>query len=44
VAESERQRQIDRAVVAGYRRTPAGDAEHESAVASLREAILDEPW
>jgi Arc/MetJ-type ribon-helix-helix transcriptional regulator len=44
VAESERRRQIDGAVITGYRRTPAGDAEHESAVASLREAILAEPW
>jgi Arc/MetJ-type ribon-helix-helix transcriptional regulator len=44
VAESERRRQIDRAVIAGYRRIPAGDADHQSAVASLRDAILDEPW
>jgi Arc/MetJ-type ribon-helix-helix transcriptional regulator len=44
VAESERRRQIDRAVIAGYRRVPAGNTEHESAVASLRDAILDEPW
>jgi Arc/MetJ-type ribon-helix-helix transcriptional regulator len=44
VAESERRRQIDRSVIAGYRRIPAGEAEHESAVASLRDAILDEPW
>jgi Arc/MetJ-type ribon-helix-helix transcriptional regulator len=44
VAESERRRRMDRAVIAGYRRRPAGDAERDSAVASLREAILDEPW
>jgi Arc/MetJ-type ribon-helix-helix transcriptional regulator len=44
VAESERRRRIDRAVIAGYQRIPAGEAEHESAVASLRDAILDEPW
>jgi Arc/MetJ-type ribon-helix-helix transcriptional regulator len=44
VAEAERRRQIDRAVVAGYQRIPAGQAERESAVASLRDAILDEPW
>jgi Arc/MetJ-type ribon-helix-helix transcriptional regulator len=44
VAESERRREIDRAVLAGYRRIPASEAEPESAVASLRDAILDEPW
>ena len=44
VAESERRRQIDRAVIAGYRRIPPYEVEHESAVASLRDAILDEPW
>jgi Arc/MetJ-type ribon-helix-helix transcriptional regulator len=44
VTESQRRRQIDRAVITGYQRTPAGDADHESAVASLREAIVDEPW
>ena len=44
VVESERRRQIDRAVIAGYRRAPAGPTEHAAAVASLRDAILDEPW
>ena len=44
VAESERRRKTDRAVVAGYRRVPAGKAEHEAAVASLRDAIREEPW
>jgi Arc/MetJ-type ribon-helix-helix transcriptional regulator len=44
VAESERRRKTDRAVVAGYRRVPASEAEHESAVASLRDAIREEPW
>jgi Arc/MetJ-type ribon-helix-helix transcriptional regulator len=44
VVEAERRRQIDQAVIAGYRRAPAGRTEHEAAVASLREAILDEPW
>lgn len=44
VAESERRRQTDRDVVEGYRRLPAGEAEHAAAVASLRDAILEEPW
>jgi Arc/MetJ-type ribon-helix-helix transcriptional regulator len=44
VVESERRRKTDRAVVAGYRRAPASEAEHESAVASLRDAIREEPW
>jgi Arc/MetJ-type ribon-helix-helix transcriptional regulator len=44
VADSERRRQIDRAVIDGYRRIPAGETEHVAGVASLRDAILDEPW
>ncbi len=44
VAEAERRRQIDRALVAGYQRSPAGEAEREAAIASLRDAILEEPW
>lgn len=44
VADSERRRQIDRVVIEGYRRIPASDTEHQAAVASLRDAILDEPW
>jgi Arc/MetJ-type ribon-helix-helix transcriptional regulator len=44
VTESARRRQTDRAIVDGYRRKPAGAAEREAAVASLRDAILEEPW
>jgi Arc/MetJ-type ribon-helix-helix transcriptional regulator len=44
VAESERRRKTDRAVIAGYRRVPAREVEHEAAVASLRDAIREEPW
>jgi Arc/MetJ-type ribon-helix-helix transcriptional regulator len=44
VAASERRRQIDRALTEGYQRRPAGDAEREAAIASLRDAILEEPW
>jgi hypothetical protein len=41
---SKAQRQIDRAIVAGYTRQPPTEAETTAAVASLRAAILDEPW
>ncbi|MBV9659932.1 MAG: hypothetical protein JO337_02115 [Acidimicrobiales bacterium] len=44
LAESDRRRRIDRSVIEGYRRTPAGDAEREAAIASLRDAIAEEPW
>ncbi len=40
----EHRRQIDRAIVAGYRRTPPTAVEHDAAVASLRDAIAEEPW
>jgi Arc/MetJ-type ribon-helix-helix transcriptional regulator len=44
VAELDRRRTTDSAVIAGYRRTPPTKAEEEAAIASLREAILEEPW
>ena len=44
VAESERRRKTDRAIVGGYRRLPSGQAEHDAAVSSLRDAIQEEPW
>ena len=44
VVESERRRQVDQAVIEGYQRRPAGIAEREAAIASLRDAILEEPW
>jgi Arc/MetJ-type ribon-helix-helix transcriptional regulator len=40
----ERRQQTDRAIVDGYRRTPPTAAEHDSAIASLRDAIAEEPW
>ncbi len=40
----ERRRETDRAIVAGYRRTPPTSAEHDAAIASLRDAIAGEPW
>ncbi len=40
----ERRQQTDRAIVAGYRRTPPTSAEHDAATASLRDAIAEESW
>jgi len=44
ITEWERRRETDRAVVEGYRRIPATATEKDAAVASLREAIAEEPW
>jgi Arc/MetJ-type ribon-helix-helix transcriptional regulator len=44
VVELDRRRLTDLAVVEGYRRTPPTEAEREAAIASLRDAILEEPW
>ena len=42
--ELDRRRQDDRSIVEGYRRTPPTDAERAAAVASMRDAIAEEPW
>jgi Arc/MetJ-type ribon-helix-helix transcriptional regulator len=44
VVELDRRRLTDLAVVEGYRRTPPTEGEREAAIASLRDAILEEPW
>lgn len=44
VIELERRRRDDRRIVAGYERLPPSDAERSAAVASMREAIAEEPW
>lgn len=44
VLDIERRREVDRQIVEGYRRTPVKHAEQEAAMASLRDAILEEPW
>ena len=44
VLELDRRRQADRATVEGYRLHPQTDAERHAAIASLREAIAEEPW
>ncbi len=43
IALQARQR-IDQAIVDGYRRRPPTPAEGAAAIASLREAIAEEPW
>ena len=40
----ERRRAVDEALVEGYRRVPPTPEEDASALASLREAIAEEPW
>jgi Arc/MetJ-type ribon-helix-helix transcriptional regulator len=40
----ERRQQTDRAILAGYRRIPPTTGEHDAAIASLRDAIAEEPW
>jgi Arc/MetJ-type ribon-helix-helix transcriptional regulator len=40
----ERRQQVDRAIIDGYRRTPPTAAEHDAAIATLRDAITEESW
>jgi hypothetical protein len=40
----ERRSRTDQEVIDGYRKTPQTDSEHRGAIASLRDAILEEPW
>lgn len=44
IAETEHRRAIDRAIIDGYRRVPPDASEADGAVASLRDAIAEEPW
>lgn len=44
LAAHERARMIDAAIVEGYRRQPPTDGETRAADASLRGAVMDEPW
>lgn len=44
VLELDRRRLTDQAIVDGYRRVPPTEAEGHSAISSLRDAILEEPW
>ncbi|HEX6239106.1 MAG TPA: ribbon-helix-helix domain-containing protein [Acidimicrobiales bacterium] len=44
VVDLEHRRVTDRAVVEGYRRSPQTRGERVAALASLRDAIVEEPW
>jgi Arc/MetJ-type ribon-helix-helix transcriptional regulator len=44
VAELDRRRLTDQAVIDGYRRMPPTRAEREAAISSFRDAIHEEPW
>ena len=44
IAHLEEQRRIDSAIVDGYTRLPPTSDEDRAALASMSEAILDEPW
>lgn len=40
----DRRRSIDQAITDGYRRLPPTDGEQDAAVASMAQAIAEEPW
>jgi Arc/MetJ-type ribon-helix-helix transcriptional regulator len=44
LVELERRRRGDRSIVTGYQRIPPTEAETAAALASLRDAIVAEPW
>ncbi|MGH2710288.1 MAG: ribbon-helix-helix domain-containing protein [Actinomycetota bacterium] len=44
LTEIEHRREVDRAIVDGYRREPQTSSEELAALASLRDAISAEPW
>jgi Arc/MetJ-type ribon-helix-helix transcriptional regulator len=44
LVELERRRRDDRSIVEGYQRTPPTEADTAAAIASLRDAIAEEPW
>jgi Arc/MetJ-type ribon-helix-helix transcriptional regulator len=44
LVELDRRRRDDRSIVDGYRRTPPTEGEAAAAIASLRDAIAEEPW
>ncbi len=44
IAEIEQRRQVDAAIVEGYKRIPPTRLEEAAALESLREAIAEEPW
>ena len=44
IAEAQRRRAVDDAVVDGYTRIPPTVSEDEAALASLRDAVAEESW
>lgn len=44
ITEIDRRRATDDAIVDGYRRIPPTGPELDAAIASLRDAIAEEPW
>ena len=44
LVELNRRRREDQAIIDGYLRNPPTDAEASAAIASLRDAIAEEPW
>jgi Arc/MetJ-type ribon-helix-helix transcriptional regulator len=44
IHQADQRRQIDDAVINGYRHVPPTAPEQAAALASLRDAIADEPW
>lgn len=44
LVELDRRRRIDDSIVAGYQSIPPTGAETLAAIASMREAIAEEPW
>lgn len=44
ITRLQRRHEVDRAVVEGYRRIPPSSAENDAAIASLAQAIEEEPW
>ncbi len=44
LAEAERRRLVDESLIAGYTRVPPTPAGEAAAFASLRQAIVEEPW
>lgn len=44
LVEAERRRRVDQSLIEGYTRVPPTPAEDAAALASLRQAIAEEPW
>jgi Arc/MetJ-type ribon-helix-helix transcriptional regulator len=44
LVELDRRRQADRSILEGYQRVPPTEGETAAAIASLRDAIAEEPW